>query len=115
MHLLMALCLLSLAGSGPGCTRPGPDRHRAVSVERIRRGLESPPATVTVRSSIPTFPDLSSGGPRAAAPLRTPVDGDSSQRTSGRSEGSYHHEFLEQVTPEIFRGTCVSVLRVLPC
>jgi hypothetical protein len=103
MHLVLTLLLQGQTPATP--SQPGAP---PVSLDRIRRGLEEPTPTVTVSSSNPDLPPvfrmevnerqleyehlwLRDFAPAYVRPTR-PID---------------HHEFLEQVTPDLFRGTAM--------
>jgi hypothetical protein len=88
---------------------PPPEPSLPVSLERIRRGLESPPGTVTVTSSAPGLPPV----------FRMEVQEQSLEYEHLWQDGSltpayvrptrnlYQHEFLGAVTPDLFRATAV--------
>lgn len=107
MHFLMALLLSpqTQAQSQPApaqAAEPAP----AVSLERIRRGLESPPATVTVPSTDPNRPPIFRLEIRERPlPYEHLWQGDYASAHIRPFRGLTHHEFVEQVTPDIFRGT----------
>jgi hypothetical protein len=111
-HCSLVLQLWSLLLHGQP---PAPDMSSMpVSLERIRRELETP--EVTIRATDPTLPPL----------FRVEVQDrflryehlwkdESLTPTYVRpSRGVVHHEFLGQVTPDLFRGTtqhpCCDVL-----
>jgi hypothetical protein len=107
MHLLMALLLCTQdpaqAQAAPAQTAEPPP---PVSLERIRRGLESPPTTVTVRLSDPNLPPIFRLEVRERPlPYEHLWQGDWVSAHVRPFRGLTHHEFVEQVTPEIFRGT----------
>jgi hypothetical protein len=119
MHLLMALLLCAQTrDQAQAAPAQAPEPAPAVSLERIRRGLESPPATVTVRSSDPNLPPIFRLDVRERPlPYEHLWQGDYASTHIRTFRGLVHHEFLEQVTPEIFRGTvlypCCDVLPAL--
>jgi hypothetical protein len=77
-----------------------------VSLERIRQGLESPPATVTVRLSDPNLPPIFRLEVRERPlPYEHLWQGDWVSAHVRPFRGLTHHEFVKQVTPDIFRGT----------
>jgi hypothetical protein len=105
MHLVMTL-LLDLQTPAPPAEPPEP--APAVSLDRIRRGLESPPTTVTVLSTSPDLP------PIFRLEIRDrPLPYDHLWEHSWTpayvrtTRGLYHHEFLTDVTPDFFRATSV--------
>ncbi len=115
MHLLIALLLAGQAQHAPPQpAEPAP----AVSLDRIRRGLEEPPSTVTVLSTDPTLPlvfrmDIN----QRPLPYEHLWQGDSVSAHVRPVRGLTHHEFLEQVTPDFFRATsmypCCPVLPLI--
>ncbi len=109
MHLLMALLLCT---QDPAQAQAAPAQAAEppadVSLERIRRGLESPPATVTVRSSDPNLPPIFRLEVRERPlPYKHLWQGDFASAHVRPIRGLTHHEFLEQVTPDLFRGTAM--------
>lgn len=110
MHVVLTLLLQ--AQPVPAAPPPAPP----VSLERIRRGLEEPRATVTVLSVEAGLP------PIFRMEVQEPFlayeqlwRDDSLTPTFVRpSRGLEHHEFLGAVTPDLFRGTaqhpCCDVL-----
>jgi hypothetical protein len=122
MHMLIALTLahgaLMLAHEAqhvpPQPAEPAP----AVSLDRIRRGLEEPPSTVTVSSTDPTLPPVFRMEiKQRPLPYEHLWDGDFVSAHVRPVRGLTHHEFLEQVTPDLFRSTsmypCCPVLPLL--
>ena len=115
MHLLIALLLADQAQHAPPQpAEPAP----AVSLDRIRRGLEEPPSTVTVLSTDPTLPpvfrmDIN----QRPLPYEHLWQGDAVSAHVRPVRGLTHHEFLEQVTPDFFRATsmypCCPVLPLI--
>jgi hypothetical protein len=106
------------------CARPGADSAQAaapapaVSLERIRQALESPPATVTVESTNPNLPPIFRLEIRDRALAYEHLWEQNWVPSYVRpSRGLYHHEFLEQVTPDLFRATsmypCCPVLPIV--
>lgn len=107
MQLLMALLLGAQTQAQP---QPAPAQAAepapAVSLERIRRGLEGPPATVTVPSSDPNLhPIFRLEIRERPLPYEHLWQGDYASAHVRPFRGLTHHEFVEQVTPDIFRGT----------
>jgi hypothetical protein len=102
MHLVIALLLQVQAPS----TQAQP--AEATSLDRIRQALESPPATVSVRSSSPDLPLVFRLEIR-----ERPLPYEHLWRKTlvpayvRPTRPLYHHEFLLQVTPELFRATAV--------
>ena len=115
MHLLIALLLADQAQDAtPQPAEPAP----AVSLDRIRRGLEEPPSTVTVLSTDPTLPPVFRMDIKERPlPYEHLWQGDFVSAHVRPVRGLTHHEFLEQVTPDYFRATsmypCCPVLPVL--
>jgi hypothetical protein len=115
MHLLIALLLADQAQhSPPQPAEPAP----AVSLDRIRRGLEEPPSTVTVSSTDPTLPPVFRMEIKERPlPYEHLWQGDFVSAHVRPVRGLTHHEFLEQVTPDLFRATsmypCCPVLPVI--
>jgi len=103
MPLLLTLLLELQAQTVPAqSAEPSP----AVSLDRIRRGLESPPATVTVPSSDPNLPPIFRLEIRERPlPYEHLWQGDFASAHIRPIRGLTHHEFLEQVTPDLFRAT----------
>jgi hypothetical protein len=117
MHLLIAL-LLGAQAQPPPQTTPPPEPAPAVSLDRIRRGLEEPPSTVTGLSSDPTLPPVFRMDiKQRPLPYEHLWQGDYSSAHVRPVRGLTHHEFLEQVTPDFYRATsmypCCPVLPVL--
>jgi len=105
MHLVMTLLLQLQALPGPAQPAEPPP---PVSLDRIRRGLESPPATVTVRSSNPDLPLVFRLEIRERPlPYEHLWGQDFVPAYVRPTRPIYHHEFLEQVTPDLFRATAV--------
>jgi len=107
MELMWALWL-GLQAPAPPVQTAEPVQAPAVSLERVRRGLEQPPATLTILSSDPNLPPVfrlevrerplavenlwqRDWVPAYVQPFRT----------------YYHQEFLAGVTPELFRSTAM--------
>jgi hypothetical protein len=114
MHLVMTL-VLQLQAAAPEA-QPAPPA--AVSLDRIRQGLESPPATVTVLSTSPDLPPVFRLEIRERPlPYEHLWKRDWVPAYVKPTRGLYHHEFLAEVTPEIFRGValhpCCPVLPLL--
>ena len=118
MHMLIALTLahgaLMLAHEAqhvpPQPAEPAP----AVSLDRIRRGLEEPPSTVTVVSTDPTLPPVFRMEIKERPqPYEHLWQGDFVSAHVRPVRGLTHHEFLEQVTPDLFRAT--SMYPCCPC
>jgi len=115
MHLLVALLLAGQAQPAPPQpAEPAP----AVSLDRIRRGLEEPPSTVTVLSTDPTLPPVFRMDIKERPlPYEHLWQGDFVSAHVRPVRGLTHHEFLEQVTPDFFRATsmypCCPVLPVI--
>ena len=115
MHLLIALLLADQAQHAPPQpAEPAP----AVSLDRIRRGLEEPPSTVTVLSTDPTLPPVFRMDIKERPlPYEHLWQGDFVSAHVRPVRGLTHHEFLEQVTPDFFRATsmypCCPVLPVI--
>ena len=115
MHLLIALMLAAQAQQAPPQpAEPAP----AVSLERIRRGLEEPPSAVTVLSADPTLPPIFRMDVKERPlPYEFLWQGNYASAHVRPVRGLTHHEFLEQVTPDLFRATsmypCCPVLPVL--
>jgi hypothetical protein len=109
MHVLLTLLLQ--AQSAPAAPPPLP-----VSLERIRRGLEEPRATVTVLSVEAGLPPVFRMEiEQPSLDVERLWREDSLTPTFVRpSRGLEHHEFLGAVTPDLFRGTaqhpCCDVL-----
>jgi hypothetical protein len=115
MHLVMTL-LLQL--QGPPATAPPAQPPPPVSLDRIRQGLESPPATVTVLASSPDLPLVFRLEIRERPlPYEHLWERDWVPSYIQPTRGLYHHEFLEQVTPDFFRSgmlyPCCPVLPLL--
>ena len=115
MHLVITLLLLQLQAPAPQA-QPAPPAP--VSLDRIRKGLENPPATVTVVSSNPDLPPIFRLEIRERPlPYEHLWERDWVPAYVRPTRGLYHHEFLEQVTPEIFRAValhpCCPVLPLL--
>jgi hypothetical protein len=116
MHLLMALLLVAQTqDQAQAAAAQAPEPAPAVSLERIRRGLESSPATVTVRSSDPNLPPIFRLEVRERPlPYQHLWQGDFVSAHVRPIRGLTHHEFLEEVTPDLFRATalypCCNVL-----
>jgi hypothetical protein len=111
MHLVMSLLLLQVQAAEPV---PPP----ATSLDRIRKGLETPVATVTVESSNPDVPLIFRLEVRERPlPYEHLWQGDAVSAHVRPVRGLTHHEFLEQVTPDLFRATsmypCCPVLPVI--
>jgi hypothetical protein len=111
MHLVMSLLLLQVQAAEPV---PPP----ATSLDRIRKGLETPVATVTVESSNPDVPLIFRLEVRERPlPYEHLWQGDFVSAHVRPVRGLTHHEFLEQVTPDLFRSTsmypCCPVLPLL--
>jgi hypothetical protein len=106
MHLLMVLLLCAQTrDQAQAAPAQAPEPAPAVSLERLRRGLESPPATVTVPSSDPNLPPTFRLEVRERPlPYEHLWQGDWASAHVRPFRGLTHHEFLEQVTPDIFRG-----------
>ena len=103
MHLALTLLLELQTPSAPA--QPA-EPAAAVSLDRIRRGLESPPATVMVRSSDPNLPPIFRLEVRKRPlPYEHLWQGDFASAHIRPTRGLTHHEFLEQVTPDFFRAT----------
>jgi hypothetical protein len=80
----------------------------ADTLERIRRRLESPPATVTIPSSDPNRPPVFRLEVRERPlPYEHLWQGDYASAHIRPIRGLTHHEFLEQVTPDLFRATAM--------
>ena len=105
MHVMLALLLLQAQPA----TVPPSESAPPVSLERIRRGLESPPATVTVVSSSPDLPPVFRMEVRERPlPYEHLWQEDSLTPTYVRpTRPIYHHEFLGSVTPDLFRATAL--------
>lgn len=103
MYFLIALALEVQAPSSPAQTvEPAP----AVSMERIRRGLEEPPSTITVLSNDPTVPVVFRLEIKERSlPYEHLWEGNYESAHVRPVRGLTHHEFLEQVTPDLFRST----------
>jgi hypothetical protein len=111
MHFLLTILLQAQPAEPPKV----PDLP--VSIERIRKRLET--SEVTIHQADPNLPPLfrvevKDGLP----PFEHLWREDSITPTYVRpSRGLVHHEFLEQVTPDLFRGTalhpCCDVLPAL--
>jgi len=115
MHLLIALMLADQTQQAPP---PPAEPAPVVSLERIRRGLEEPPSTVTVLSSDPTLPPIFRMDIKERPlPYEFLWEGNYASAHVRPVRGLTHHEFLEQVTPDLFRATsmypCCPVLPVL--
>jgi hypothetical protein len=116
MHLLMALLLCAQTrDQAQAAPAQAPEPAPAVSLERIRRGLESPPATVTLPSSDPNLPPIFRLEVRERPlPYEHLWQGDWVSAHIRPIRGLTHHEFVEQVTPDLFRSTvmypCCDVL-----
>jgi hypothetical protein len=108
MHLLMALLLCAQTrDQAQAAPAQAPEAAPAVSLERIRRGLESPPATASVPSD-PNLPPIFRLEVRERPlPYEHLWQGDWTSAHVRPVRGLTHHEFLEQVTPDIFRGTAM--------
>jgi hypothetical protein len=111
MYLVMSLLLLQMQAAEPA---PPP----ATSLDRIRKGLETPVATVTVESSNPDVPLIFRLEVRERPlPYEHLWQGDAVSAHVRPVRGLTHHEFLEQVTPDLFRSTsmypCCPVLPLL--
>ena len=115
MHMLIALVLADEAQQ----VLPQPaEPASAVSLDRIRRGLEEPLSTVTVLSTDPTLPPIFRMDIKERPlPYEHLWQGDSISAHVRPVRGLTHHEFLEQVTPDLFRSTsmypCCPVLPLL--
>ena len=115
MHMLIALMLADEAQHLPPQPAEPPP---AVSLDRIRRGLEEPPSTVTVLSTDPTLPPVFRMEIKERPqPYEHLWQGDFVSAHVRPVRGLTHHEFLEQVTPDLFRATsmypCCPVLPVI--
>lgn len=115
MYFLIALALEVQAPSSQAQTvEPAP----AVSMARIRRGLEEPPSTITVLSNDPTVPVVFRLEIKERAlPYEHLWEGNYESAHVRPVRGLTHHEFLEQVTPDLFRSTsmypCCPVLPLI--
>ena len=105
MHVVLTLLLgiqTPVTAAQPAEAAP------ATSLERIRQGLEQPPATITIQSADPNLPPIFRMEIRDR-PL--PYDHlwtrDWVPSYVRPTRGLYHHEFLDQVTPDFFRATSV--------
>jgi hypothetical protein len=111
MHFVMSLLLLQVQAAEPA-------PPQATSLDRIRKGLETPVATVTVESSTPDVPLIFRLEVRERPlPYEHLWHGDAVSAHVRPVRGLTHHEFLEQVTPDLFRSTsmypCCPVLPLL--
>jgi len=80
----------------------------ATSLERIRQGLEQPPATIMIQSADPTMPPIFRMEIRdRPLPYDHLWERDWVPSYVRPTRGLYHHEFLDQVTPDFFRATSV--------
>ena len=115
MYLLIALLLADQAQP----TTPQPaEAAPAVSLDRIRRGLEEPLSTVTVLPTDPTLPPVFRMEiKKRPLPYEHLWQGDRISAHVRPVRGLTHHEFLAQVTPDLFRSTsmypCCPVLPLL--
>ena len=115
MYFLIALALEVQEPSSQAQTvEPAP----AVSMERIRRGLEEPPSTITVLSNDPTVPVVFRLEIKERSlPYEHLWEGNYESAHVRPVRGLTHHEFLEQVTPDLFRSTsmypCCPVLPLI--
>ena len=113
MDAISVAIALLLQAQAPEATPPP-----ATSLDRIRRGLDTPPASVTVASSNPDLPTIFRLEIRARPlPYEHLWDQGSVPSYVRPTRPLYHHEFLEQVTPDLFRATsmypCCPVLPLL--
>jgi hypothetical protein len=101
--LLLHLSALLLQGQPPAPATPSVP----VSLERIRRGLEAP--DVTIRRTDPGLPPLFRIDVQERFLRYEHLWKDESITPAfvRPSRGLVHHEFLEQVTPDLFRGTAL--------
>ena len=80
----------------------------ATSLERIRQGLEQPPATIMIQSADPNLPPIFRMEIRdRPLPYDHLWERDWVPSYVRPTRGLYHHEFLDQVTPDFFRATSV--------
>ena len=80
----------------------------ATSLERIRQGLEQPPATIMIQSADPNLPPIFRMEIRdRPLPYDHLWERDWVPAYVRPTRGLYHHEFLDQVTPDFFRATSV--------
>ena len=101
MYLVMSLLLLQAQAVEPA---PPP----ATSLDRIRQGLEAPLATVTVASSNPDVPLIFRLEVRdRPLPYEHLWDQGAVPSYVRPTRTLHHHEFLGQVTPDLFRSTSV--------
>jgi hypothetical protein len=85
-----------------------PAHASVVSLERVRRGLEEPPATLTILSSDPNLPPVFRLEVRER-PLAVENlwKRDWVPPYVQPSRTYYHQEFLASVTPDLFRSTAM--------
>jgi len=98
---MLLLLALSLLAADPQAQRPDPPPP--YSVERVKRGLERPPVTITARvASMPVFRVRVSGQRRydllwEEHAVRAPY--------VRQQQPIYHFEYLRMTTPEAFRAS----------
>jgi hypothetical protein len=105
MHVVL---ILLLGIQTPGTAAQPAEVAPATSLERVRRGLERPPSTIMIQSTDPSMPPIFRMEIRD---LPLPYDHlwerDGVPSYVRPTRGLYHHEFLDQVTPDFFRATSV--------